>query len=107
MTTIPLSVEGRNGVLAGGLIVVLGVQLIVHVGVETAEVVLTLIVGDVRIHRERADVLEIDHCGGDGSLVFVHRAAADLAQFRVRRALPGTRRNGRDRQRQQEKDSRG
>lgn len=66
----------------------LGVKCVVHVGVETA------VLGEVRCNRERTHVLEVDHRRGDGSLVFVHRAAADLSPFRARRALPGTRRKG-------------
>jgi hypothetical protein len=45
-----VATEDRNDASAGGLIAILGVKLVVLVGVESAEMVLTVIVRDLRSH---------------------------------------------------------
>ena len=54
----------------------LGVDLVIHVGIEPAEAVLASVIAAVGSHGERFHILETDHTGCDRVVVLVHHRAA-------------------------------
>jgi len=53
----------------------LGMEFVIHVGVEPAEAIVTGFVGDIGFHGLRFHVLEIHNAGGDGIFVLINHAA--------------------------------
>jgi hypothetical protein len=66
---------------------VLGVNFVVDVGIETAEAVVSGIVGDVGPYGLRFHVLQIDDSGGNGVFVLVDHAAVKNFQLGFRPLL--------------------
>ena len=73
-------VEARHGVVAGSQIVVLGMNFIINVGIQTAKTILPIVVSDVSLYGEGANILQIDHRGWDAIFVFIHSGPAHRAQ---------------------------
>lgn len=70
-----VTVENANVLLRAGHIARLGADLVIDVGAEAIEVVLTILLGDVRPYLERFCVLEQNDSTGDRSAGLIQHSS--------------------------------
>src|SRR5712692_6617157 len=72
-----------NGAGGRGGILKLGMDFVIHVGVESAEAIRPGVVGDVGFYGQGAHIFQVDDGAGKRRVLLVHDRAADGAQLRV------------------------
>ena len=72
---IAAAIEAGNGADGGSHIVVLGVDLVIHVGVEAAETIITRLIRDIGFYRLGFHIFQVNHAGRHGIFAFINHAA--------------------------------